>query len=87
MPKAITLELPEDVVRQAQEIAHSTGRDVADVLTDWVRRGALTDASSISMPDAGYPIYTPYGNEDLAQELLDALHTEETPARTVDPGR
>jgi len=87
MAEAITLKLPDDVVRHAQEIALSTGRDVADVLTDWLRRGALTDASSIPMPDAGYPIYTPYGNEALAQELLDALHTEETPARTDDPRR
>ncbi len=83
MAEAITLELPDDVVRHAQEIALSTGRDVADVLTNWLRRGALSDASSFPMPDTDYAI----GNEALAQGLLDALHAEDTPAPADDPRR
>jgi hypothetical protein len=78
MAEAVTLELPEEVARQAREVAHRTGRRMADVLTDWLRWGAASDGSILLRPDVDYPIYTPYGNESAAQGLLDALHVEET---------
>jgi len=85
MAEAITLELPEDVARQAREITRRTGRPMADVLTDWLRWGAASDGTTLLKPDTDYPIYTLYGNESVAQGLLDALHAEETAAHTDDP--
>ena len=51
---------------------------MADVLTDWLRWGAASYGTLPLIPDATYPIYTPYGNESAAQALLDALHAAET---------
>ena len=55
MAEAITLELPEDVARQAREVAGRTGRRMADVLTDWLRRGAARDGTALLVPGAEYP--------------------------------
>jgi hypothetical protein len=87
MTEAVTLELPEEVLRQAQEVAWRTGRQLADVLTEWLRWGAASDGRMFVLPDADYPLFTPYGNESAAQGLLDALRAEETAARTDDPER
>jgi hypothetical protein len=81
MAEPVTLELPEEIVRQAREVARRTGRHMADVLTDWLKRGAVRDGSILTTSDTAYPIYTPYGNEALAQGLLDALHAEESKGR------
>lgn len=77
MAEAVTLELSDDVVRQARESAHRTGRLVEDVLTDWISRGAASDDTTRLVPGDAYPIYTPYGNEAATQGLLDALHAAE----------
>jgi hypothetical protein len=75
MSELVTLELPEDVVRRAREVAHRTGRRPEGVLAEWVERGAGADTAievELRTGDA-YPIYTPYGNEAAAQALLDVL--------------
>ncbi len=77
MAEAITLALPDDVARQAREIARRTGRPMEDVLTDWIRQGAAHDDSTLLESGTSYHIYTPYGNEAAAQALLDALHEAE----------
>lgn len=87
MSEAVTLELPEEVMRRAQEVAQRTGRQMADVLTDWLRWGAASEVTTLLMPGADYPIYTPYGNESLAQDLLDALSTDGTTSCTGEPPR
>lgn len=76
MAEAITLELPDEVARRAREAARRTGRQIEDVLTDWISRGAVSDDTTLLVPGAAYPIYTPYGNEAAAQGLLDALKAE-----------
>jgi hypothetical protein len=80
MAEAITLTLPDDVALQARETARRTGRQMEDVLTDWIRRGAARDDATLIESGAAYPIYTPYGNESAAQGLLDALRAAEAPA-------
>ncbi|MGH2410597.1 MAG: hypothetical protein ACRDGS_09540 [Chloroflexota bacterium] len=87
MAEAVTLALPEEIARQAREVAQRTGRQMADVLTEWLTRGAVSEGTLLLMPGVAYPIYTPYGNESAAQGLLDALHAEETTVRTDDPQR
>jgi hypothetical protein len=43
MTGAVTLELPEEVARQARRVAQRTGCQMADVLTDWLIWGATSD--------------------------------------------
>lgn len=74
MAEAVTLELSDDVARHARETARRTGRQLEDVLTDWIKRGAANDASTQIAPGAKYPIYTPYGNEEAAVAISSPLH-------------
>jgi len=74
MAEAIMLELSDDVARQAREAAHRTGRQMEEVLADWIRCGAASEDTARLITDAEYPIYTPYGNEAAAHGLLDALN-------------
>ncbi len=84
MAEAITLELPDEIAHRAREAARRTGRQMEDVLTDWISRGAVSDDTTLLIPGATYPIYTPHGNEAAAQGLLDALQTEGFAAPTDD---
>lgn len=77
MAEAVTLELPEDVARQAHEVTERTGRPLAEVLTEWLRWGAASQGTGLLASGSQYPIHTPYGNEAAAQSLLDALHADE----------
>jgi hypothetical protein len=74
MAEAVTLVLPDEVARQARETARRTGRQMEEVLTDWIRRGAMSDDMASLAAGVEYHLYTPYGNEAAAQGLLDALH-------------
>ncbi len=73
MAEKITLELPEAVVQRAQAAAARTGRAVEQVLADWVARGAERDVEALLIPGVEYPIYTPFGGEEAAQVLNEAL--------------
>jgi len=84
MAETVTLQLSDDMARSARETARRTGRQVEDVLTDPIRRAVADDDMTLLVPGAGYPIYTPYGNEAVAQGLLDALHAEEGVTHTAD---
>jgi hypothetical protein len=84
MAQTVTLELSDDVARRAREAAHRTGRRLEDVLTEWIGRVAASEEAMLLMPDSAYPIYTPYGNEAAAQELLDALTSSAAAGRTSD---
>ena len=84
MAQTVTLELSDDVARRAREAARRTGRRLEDVLAEWIGRAAASEETMLLMPDSAYPIYTPYGNEAAAQELLDALTSSEAAGRTSD---
>ena len=84
MAETITLELPNEVAHRAREAARRTGRQMEDVLINWISRGAVSDDTTLLVPGATYPIYTPYGNEAAAQGLLDALKAEGTGAHIAD---
>ncbi len=87
MSKTVMLHLSDDVAHYARETARRTGRQVEDVLTDWIRRAVADDDTTLLVPDAEYPIYTPYGNEAVAQRLLNALYAEEGVTHTADQER
>ncbi|UBF24529.1 hypothetical protein K9N68_22950 [Kovacikia minuta CCNUW1] len=50
MAEIVRLELPQDLIQQAKEIAVLTHRRVEDVLIEWIDRGAA-ELSIESMPD------------------------------------
>jgi hypothetical protein len=77
MSEMVRLELPYTLVQQARTIAANTGQSVEDVLIAWVNRGAALQDISPLRTDVEYPIYTPYGMEDAAQELWEYLQAEE----------
>ncbi len=77
MAELVTLELPEELVRHAKELAANSGRTVEDVLTHWIEQGSATQDISPLRTDAHYPIFTPYGNEQVAHELWEILKADE----------
>ncbi|HKT40496.1 MAG TPA: hypothetical protein VJR48_19140, partial [Ktedonobacterales bacterium] len=40
MNEVVQLEVPDELVRQARDVATRTQRPVADVLLEWLKRGA-----------------------------------------------
>ncbi|MDQ2806459.1 MAG: hypothetical protein M3Z04_06015 [Chloroflexota bacterium] len=76
MAEAVTLTLPDHLVRQAQATARLTGYSAEAVLVEWIIQGAAHDASILLRPGVEYPIYTPYGNEAVAAIMLNALESD-----------
>jgi hypothetical protein len=77
MAESVTLDLPDDVTRRAREDAQRSGREVEDVLVEWIQRGIAAMDGTWLMPGVDYPIWTPYGNEAAAEVLLEVLKTPE----------
>ncbi len=77
MTEKVTLEIPDEVVQQAQAASTRTGLPLEQVLADWLVRGAERDVESLLIPGAEYPIYTPLGNEGAAQVLLEVRKTHQ----------
>jgi hypothetical protein len=77
MSVMISLELSDEMVNRAKEIADKTGRRFEAVLTEWIERGSVGDDISPIIPGAEYAIYTPYGNEEAARILTDFLNAAE----------
>jgi hypothetical protein len=73
MTERVTLELSEDVTRRAKQAAERTGRSFEAVLTEWLERSSVVEDIAPLVPGAEYPIYTPLGNEAIAQKLWEAL--------------
>jgi hypothetical protein len=73
MSEMITLQLPEEIAERAREVAQRTGRDINQVLTDWIGRMAhdlpvdqLPDAEVLALAESQLP-------EDQQSELSDLL--------------
>jgi hypothetical protein len=73
MVHTITLELPDTIMRHVIEQADITGRTAEEILTDWIKEAVSTPKVSLLQSDVEYPIYTPLGGEQTAQELWDYL--------------
>lgn len=50
MSQPVTIELPDELVRQAQTIAEKTHRQVEDILVEWIGRGAAETPAEL-LPD------------------------------------
>jgi len=68
MSEHITLEVPEAIMRLAQEKAERTGRPMETVFAEWLERAAWFDS------EAAIPLYTPFfDNTDEVVKAMQAL--------------
>lgn len=65
--------LSEDLVRCPKDTVNDTGRSFESVLTEWIEHGSAVQDIAPLMQGAMYPIYTPFGGEATAQDLLALL--------------
>lgn len=72
----VILELPEIVADRARTVSQRDGRTMEEVLVRWLEQNAAADEVLTLMPDVEYPVYTPFGNEEAAQVMLDYLNAE-----------
>ncbi len=71
MTYVVSLELPDTIMKRVMEQADTTGRTAEEVLTEWIKQAVAT--SELLQPDVEYPVYTPLGGEETAQELWEYL--------------
>lgn len=72
----VTIELSENAIQRAEEIAQRTGRGLEAVLTDWIERGAVQSDLATLVSTEQY-IYTPLGGEDTAEALSKFLQSKQ----------
>ena len=71
MSQTITLQLPDEVMKQVKKVATSNGRSVEDTLQMWISQTAKTVDEIAMLQEANeLPIYTPQGGGETAQALL-----------------
>jgi len=73
MLHSITLQLTDETLNRAQEIADQTGKTLEETLTSWIDGAATSPVVDFLAPNAEYPIYTPLDNYEAAQQLEDYL--------------
>lgn len=77
MTERIILDLPDEITQRAREKALQTGRQLEELLTDWIRQCAADEATKTH--EFEYPIYTPLGNEEAAEILKIMSQRTDTP--------
>jgi len=71
MSQAITLQLPDEVMKQVTKAANSTGLSIEATLQMWISQTAKTVDEIAMLQQANeLPIYTPQGGDATAQALL-----------------
>lgn len=74
MSQTITLQLPDEVMNQVVKAATSSGRTVQDTLQTWISQTAKTvDEIALLQQANEFPIFTPQGGEQTAQDLLTSI--------------
>ncbi len=77
MTERVILELSDDTLRRAREVARRTDRSVESVLSEWLERASVAPDIFPLSPEATYHIYTALGADATAQSLLDMLQVSE----------
>jgi hypothetical protein len=75
MTQIITLELPEEIVEQAQAIAKRKGRSISALFVELIEK----DESAGSAQPILYPTETPYGNEEAAKIMQEMIQSSTLP--------
>ena len=73
MNRTVTLDLPADLLDQADQVAQQSGRTLDAILAAWIQSGAASDPTTMFTPDVEYYIYTPQAGEGAAQVLEELL--------------
>lgn len=73
MLRSITLQLTDETLNRAQEIADQTGRTLEETLASWIDNTATSPVVDFLTPNAEYPVFTPFDNYEAAQQLEDYL--------------
>ena len=73
MLRSITLQLTDETLNRAQEIADKTGTTLEEILSSWLNHTAISPVLDYFTPNAEYPVYTPFDNYEAAQQLQDYL--------------
>ncbi len=76
MLRSITLQLTDETLNRAQEIADQTGKTLEETLASWIERTATVVVSHHLLPNAEYPIYTPLEAYGAAAQLEAYLKSE-----------
>jgi hypothetical protein len=76
MSEVLTLELPDNVVRQARALAAAANRRVEDVLVEWIERGAADPAVESLPDDQLLALCDRMMDPGSQEELSDLLHRE-----------
>ncbi len=76
MNRTVTLELPEEMLNHADEVAHRSGQTVDAILAAWIRSGEADAETKLLIVSPEHLVYNPYGDEAVAQALLDALEAD-----------
>jgi hypothetical protein len=83
MSERITLELPDTLAQAAREEAERTGQSVEIVLLSWIKKPEDRFLIDLLGENRVYPIYTPFGNEEAAAQLLKFIEENDS-AKTSD---
>ena len=75
MLRSITLQLTDETLKRAQEIADQSGKTLEETLAGWIDRTATSPVLDYLSPDVEYPVYTPYDNYEAAQQLEEYLRS------------
>ena len=71
MTHTITLELSDETMQKVAKVAQESGNSIQATLQGWINQTVKTvDAMTILQQATELPIYTPFGGEQTAQELL-----------------
>lgn len=84
MNKTITLEIPEDIERDARAVAQQTGVRLEDVLTEWLERFAsempldsMTDDRILELSDMQMPMQQQNELSELLEQNREATINEQ----------
>ncbi len=70
MSQRIMLELPDSLAKAAREEAERTGQTLEAVVLSWIHRPDERYLLETLGDNRIFPIYTPFGNEEAAAQLL-----------------
>ena len=73
MLHSVTVQLTDETLSRVQEIANQTGQTIEETLGSWIDRTATSPVLDFLTPNVEYPVYTPYDNDEAAQQLADYL--------------
>ena len=74
MNRTVTLDLPAELLDQADQVAQQSGRTLEAALAAWIARGVVAEDTTATFSTEGeYYIYTPQADAEASNVLRQAL--------------